>query len=99
MTFTSLDAVRKQIDQIDSELVSIIAQRAECVKAAAAFKTDSAAVRAPDRVQQVIDKVRVKAAEAGLPGEIIEKIYRTMIDAFIEYELEQHARSAQNKKE
>jgi len=99
MTFTSLDAVRKQIDQIDSELVSIIAQRAECVKAAAAFKTDSAAVRAPDRVQQVIDKVRVKAAEAGLPGEIIEKIYRSMIDAFIEYELEQHARSAQNKKE
>jgi len=99
MTFTSLDAVRKQIDQIDSELVSIIAQRAECVKAAAVFKTDSAAVRAPDRVQQVIDKVRVKAAEAGLPGEIIEKIYRAMIDAFIEYELEQHARSAQNKKE
>lgn len=98
MTFTSLDAVRKQIDQIDSELVSIIAQRAECVKAAAAFKTDSAAVRAPDRVQQVIDKVRVKAVETGLPGEIIEKIYRAMIDAFIEYELEQHARSAQNKK-
>jgi isochorismate pyruvate lyase len=41
-------------------------------------------------VQQVIDRVREKAAAAGLPEVIIEKVYRSMIDAFIEYELEQH---------
>ena len=40
MTFSTLADVRSQIDSIDSELVSLIAQRAECVKAAAAFKTD-----------------------------------------------------------
>ena len=38
----------------------------------------------------VIDRVRRQAAEAGLSEVIIEKIYRTMISAFIEYELEQH---------
>jgi isochorismate pyruvate lyase len=59
MTFSTLADVRSQIDSIDSELVSLIAQRAECVKAAAAFKTDHSAVRAP-RVQQVIDRVREK---------------------------------------
>ena len=90
MTFSTLADVRSQIDSIDSELVSLIAQRAECVQAAAAFKTDHAAVRAPERVQQVIDRVREKAAAAGLPEVIIEKVYRSMIDAFIEYELEQH---------
>ncbi|WP_343550533.1 chorismate mutase [Pantoea sp.] len=95
MTFATIEDVRNRIDQIDSELVKIIAQRAECVKAAAAFKTDHSAVRAPDRVQQVINKVRVKAAEAGLPEVIIEKIYRSMIDAFIDYELEQHERLKQ----
>ena len=81
MTFSTLADVRSQIDSIDSELVSLIAQRAECVKAAAAFKTDHSAVRAPARVQQVIDRVREKAAAAGLPEVIIEKVYRSMIDA------------------
>lgn len=95
MTFSTIEDVRSRIDQIDSKLVKIIAQRAECVKAAAAFKTDHSAVRAPDRVQQVIDKVRKKAAETGLPEVIIEKVYRSMIDAFIDYELEQHERLKQ----
>lgn len=90
MTFTTIEEVRNRIDQLDRELVNIITRRAECVKAAAAFKTDHSAIRAPDRVQQVIDRVRRQAAEAGLSEVIIEKIYRTMISAFIEYELEQH---------
>ncbi|WP_261641212.1 chorismate mutase [Erwinia mallotivora] len=95
MTFSSIEEVRQRIDQIDSRLVETIAERAECVKAAAAFKTDHTAVRAPDRVEQVINKVRGKATEAGVPEIIIEKVWRAMIDAFIEYELEQHDRLKQ----
>ncbi len=97
MEFSSIEDVRNRIDQIDSELVKVIAQRGECVKAAAAFKTDDAAFRAPDRVQQVIEKVSIKAGEAGLPEIIIEKVYRTMIGAFIDYELEQHNKLRQEK--
>lgn len=90
MNFVSIEEVRNRIDQIDTELVKMIAQRSQCVKAAAAFKSDHSAVRAPDRVQQVIDKVSIQATEAGLPIVIIEKVYRAMIDAFIDYELDQH---------
>ncbi|MGK9174344.1 chorismate mutase [Yokenella regensburgei] len=97
MHFSTIEEVRKEIDQIDSELVNLITQRARCVSAAASFKTDHAAVRAPDRVQQVIDKVRGKAAQTGLPEAIIEKIYRAMIDAFIDYEMAQHDRLRQEK--
>ncbi|HIG0398272.1 TPA: chorismate mutase [Klebsiella pneumoniae] len=43
MNFSCIEDVRKRIDEIDSQLVRIIAQRSECVKAAAAFKTDHAA--------------------------------------------------------
>jgi isochorismate pyruvate lyase len=67
MTFSTLADVRSQIDSIDSELVSLIAQRATCVQAAAAFKTDHSAVRAPERVQQVIDRVREKRLRQGCP--------------------------------
>ena len=67
MKYTTITDVRNHIDQIDSELVKLIAQRAQCVKAAAAFKTDQESVRAPDRVQQVIDRVREMAANEGFP--------------------------------
>lgn len=97
MSFSSIEDVRNRIDQLDSELVKLIAQRGECVKAAAAFKTDHSAVRAPDRVQQVIDKVRKQASDAGVPEVIVEKVYRTMIGAFIDYELEQHDKLHQEK--
>lgn len=90
MNFSSIEDVRKSIDGIDSQLVSLIAQRGRLVKVAAGFKRDQDAVRAPDRVQMVIDKVRAEAAEAGLPEDIIEKVYRAMINAFIDFELEQH---------
>ena len=91
MEFDSIDAVRKEIDQLDQQLVALIARRGECVKAAAGFKKDSTAVRAPDRVQQVINKVRGQAKAQGLPEEIIEQVYRAMITAFIDYELQQHS--------
>ncbi len=91
MGFDSIDAVRKEIDQLDQHLVALIARRGECVKAAAGFKKDSTAVRAPDRVQQVIDKVRNHAKAQGLPEEIIEQVYLAMITAFIDYELQQHS--------
>nr|WP_081355040.1 chorismate mutase [Pluralibacter gergoviae] len=91
-----MEDVRNRIDQIDSELVKMIAQRSQSVKAAA-FKSGHSAVRAPDRVQQVIEKVSKQATEAGLPTVIIEKVYRTMIDAFIDYELRQHDQLRQEK--
>lgn len=97
MDFTSLDQVRTRIDELDNQLVALIAERGKCVKAAAAFKTDDAAVRAPDRVQQVVDLARHRASEQGLPEEIIERVYRAMIGAFIDYELHQHQQLTQPK--
>ncbi|WP_442798781.1 chorismate mutase [Pantoea vagans] len=92
MVFATLEDVRTEIDRADVQLVRLIAQRASYVKAAAAFKADDAAVRAPDRVQQVIAKVRHLAAAQGLSEEIIEQVYRSMIAAFIDYELAQQAK-------
>ncbi|WAH61752.1 chorismate mutase (plasmid) [Pseudomonas silvicola] len=70
MEFDSIDAVREEIDQVDQQLVALIARRGECVKAAAQFKQDRAAVRARS-CQQVIDKVRGQAKAQGLAEEII----------------------------
>ncbi|WP_106397843.1 chorismate mutase [Actinocorallia populi] len=88
----SLSEVRELIDGIDGELVRLLAERQGLVRAAATFKKDTAAVRAPDRVEQVITAVRGRAAEAGLAPDVAEAVWRAMIGAFIDLELKEHAR-------
>lgn len=89
--FSSLDEVRAEIDRLDTAIVGLIAERAGCVASAAAFKKTSDDVKAPARVEQVIARVRGKAENAGVNPDIVEKTYRAMIGAFIEYELSVHA--------
>lgn len=89
---TSLAEVRARIDLIDSDLVRLLAQRQGLVRAAASFKADDQAVRAPDRVAQVVASVRERALDAGLEPAVAEAVWRAMIGAFIEVELAQHAR-------
>ena len=87
----SLAEVRSGIDGIDAELVRLLADRQALVRAAAAFKRDEQAVRAPDRVERVISSVRARAAEAGLAPEVAEAVWRAMIGAFVDLELREHA--------
>lgn len=91
---TSLDEVRQEIDEIDRNLVSLLAQRGRLVTQAATFKKTTDDVRAPARVEQVIRKVREMANETGASAEVVEQVYRAMISAFITEELATHAKLA-----
>ena len=86
----SLGRIRAGIDALDTEVVGLLAKRQELVRQAGAFKTDEDAVRAPDRVEQVIATVRGKATAAGLDPTVAEAVWRAMIEAFIQLELEEH---------
>lgn len=88
---SSLEDVRQRIDEIDRTMVELIARRGGFVAQAARFKKDSADVRAPARVEQVIAKVRALASERGASAEVVEQVYRAMIAAFIDEELRTHA--------
>jgi isochorismate pyruvate lyase len=82
----SLGEVRAAIDAIDRQLVALVAERERWVRRAAAFKTSRAEVEAPARVEQVIGKVRGLAEEAGASPQVVERLYRAMIAAFIDLE-------------
>ncbi|EIK97233.1 chorismate mutase [Pseudomonas sp. M47T1] len=88
---TSIEEVRQRIDSIDREVVALLAKRGDLVTQAAAFKKTTADVRAPNRVEQVIAKVRAMASETGASPEVVEQVYRAMIAAFIDEELKTHA--------
>lgn len=91
---TEMSHVRDAIDQIDGQLVDLMAQRFGYVDRAWQIKQhgpEGAVV--PWRIQQVIDKVRAHADERGLPPDLAEAIWRQMIGWFIQYEEEQLAQS------
>ena len=87
MTQDSLADVRAAIDGIDGEIVDLLAARQALVRRAGRLKRDAAAVRAPDRVAAVVGRVREVAVRAGADPGLVERVYRTMIDAFIQLEL------------
>ena len=86
-----LEQVRAEIDAVDDELVRVLARRELLVRRAGDLKQDAAQVRAPDRVEQVIAGVRRRAGELGADPDIVERVYRTMIDCNIALELRQLA--------
>ncbi|HEX2935185.1 MAG TPA: chorismate mutase [Bacteroidales bacterium] len=84
---SNLEEVRGNIDRIDRQIVALLAERQYFVKHAARFKNSTDDVKAPARVEAVIVKVRNLSNESGLDPNIAEAIYRTMIDCFINNEL------------
>ncbi|MBU0923337.1 chorismate mutase [bacterium] len=85
----SIDEVRTNINNIDEQIVKLIAQRGEFVKQAAKFKKDNDDVKAPKRVEEVINKVKNIAKLNGANEEVIENVYKAMIDSFIKAEMKE----------
>ena len=80
--------VREEIDRIDLALVDIIAERFAYVDRAWQLKSNPGEAFVPWRVQQVIDRVRARAKQKGLPPELTEALWRQMIGWFVQYEEE-----------
>ena len=90
--------VRSEIDRIDAALVDLIAERFGYVERAWQLKKDPSDAHVPWRIQQVIDKVKARTSERGMPPEMTEMvgaIWRQMIGWFIQYEEEKLRSSAE----
>ena len=91
VTCTTLDEIRSNIDHLDQQIVTLLAERGQYVSQAARFKKDIDSVKAPRRVEQVIAKVRNLSNTVGANPDVTEQVYRAMIAAFIQQELAEHA--------
>lgn len=80
--------VRAEIDRIDEQMVDLIVERFGYVDRAWQLKSNPADAVVPWRIQQVIDKVKARAREKGLPPELVEALWRQMIGWFVQYEEE-----------
>ncbi|MEG0121346.1 MAG: chorismate mutase, partial [Pseudomonas sp.] len=74
VTCTTLEQVRENIDRLDRQIVALLAERGSFVSQAAGFKKDSDGVKAPQRVEQVISKVRDLAQTLGANPDVTEQV-------------------------
>ncbi|MGH8910109.1 MAG: chorismate mutase [Egibacteraceae bacterium] len=82
----SLERVRVEIDDIDRQIVTLIAQRTEWVRRVVDCKSSTSDIIVPEREAEVLANVRKFAAELGADVDVVEKIYRALLAAFVEFE-------------
>ena len=92
--------VRSEIDRIDAAMVDLIAERFGYVDRAWQLKANSTeGAVVPWRIQQVIDRVKARAVERGLPPDMVDMVgaqWRNMIGWFVQYEEEKLRKQAES---
>ncbi|MDD5051475.1 MAG: chorismate mutase [Sulfuricurvum sp.] len=83
----SLEEVRSYIDHLDDQIVELIATRNAYVKQAANFKHSIEEIKANDRMEAVMDRVRTRAMEFGVSPNLLTRLYTIMINEMVESEI------------
>ena len=83
-----MSEVRAEIDRLDAALVDLIAERFGYVEQAWKLKMNPAEALVPWRIQEVIDRVRARAAQRGVSPDLCEALWRQMMGWFVQYEEE-----------
>jgi isochorismate pyruvate lyase len=85
----SIQEVRECIDSIDNQIIELLATRFEYVKAVVPFKEKTAdGIIAKERKEQVLRERRALAEKHGLSPDIIEEMYKMLIQYFIDEEMQ-----------
>ena len=84
---TTMAEVRAGVDQLDRELVAMLARRFAYMDAAARIKPTRDRVRDEDRKTQVIEQARAEAQRLGVPETVIAAMWETLVEGSIAYEL------------
>lgn len=85
---SSLAEARAAIDLIDTEVIRLLGNRAGYVRQVVNFKKSAEDVRAPARYSEVMRRRRELAEAAGLNPDVIEGMYKLLVDNFIQEEME-----------
>lgn len=84
----NIEEVRQEIDKIDQAIIGLIGKRFSFIKEIIKYKTNADDVYAKNRYKDVISKRREIAVSHYLNPDVIESMYRIMMDYFIKEQLE-----------
>ena len=86
-TCNTLEEVRSEIDLLDNQIVELISQRSHYIRQAASFKNSVDEVKAEDRIDFIMQRLRHKAIELEVSPNMITDLYEIMIDEMVETEI------------
>ena len=81
--FKNLKEVRKNIDNVDTRLVKLIAEREFYAKEAVKFKIDRSQIIDRKRINAVLSRVKKLSKKYKVNSLTVEKIWKLMIQNFI----------------
>ena len=77
----SMQDLRVQIDTLDRLLIEMLVTRAGYIDRAAQLKSgEGLPARIPDRVEEVVSRVRASSGELGMDPDLAERLWRILID-------------------
>lgn len=85
----TLEQLRQDIDIIDQQIVELLAKRTGLVKVIGTLKNDRPEIRDPHREEQVLSRLQASAEKKGVSPELINKIYHTIFDHFVDIQKRQ----------
>ena len=84
--------VRRNVNALDDILVPLLVERGGYMTQAAKCKNNPDLVRDEERIETIVQRVRTLAQAQGGNPDLIERIYRAMMECYIDYEHQELAR-------
>jgi isochorismate pyruvate lyase len=96
VTTETLADLRREIDDIDEQIVRLLASRLGVVQRVLKVKTrDGLPANIPERVEEVVAAARQRAEAQGVPPDLAELLWRDLVAWTIAYEDEHLAEGSQ----
>lgn len=89
---TTMAEVRREVDALDDLIVPLLVQRTSYMTQAARIKQQESQVRDEARIEAIVQRVRERATAEQGDADLLETIYRSLMEACIAYEHREFAR-------
>tara|TARA_Y100000310_G_scaffold75795_1_gene72174 strand:- start:1704 stop:1970 length:267 start_codon:yes stop_codon:yes gene_type:complete len=77
----NLEETRKEIDNIDDEIISLLSKRQYLIKKIAEIKKElNKSVLDEKREEEIIEKLKIKAKENGLDANFVASLYNIILE-------------------
>ena len=88
----TMQDVRREVNALDDVLVPLLVERVGYMSQAARIKQGAEQVRDEARIEAIVARVRELAAAEGGDADVMEAVYRSLMEACIAYEHREFAR-------
>lgn len=83
---TTMEDVRRNVNALDDVLVPLLVTRIGYMQQAARIKGDVTQVRDEDRIEAIVSRVRERTLQEGGQPDVMEAVYRQLMEECIVYE-------------